>query len=100
MGLFGSGIREREVAGRAAVHQLYVRNFAVLDNIHYELDHLEVGPPTAVGDFIVKGRFRILAMFVRSPRRPMDVGGAIRWTLRREGGALRISAIDYEVASP
>ena len=63
MALFGTEARDRDVAGRRAVEQLYVKNFAALDGIRYELAQLDAKPPADNGDLVVEGRFRI--------RRPM-----------------------------
>jgi len=99
MALFGAEARDRNVAGRQAVEQLYVRNFAALDGIRYDLAQLGVKASAGNGDLVVEGRFRIRATHLTGQRRPMDVAGPIRWLLRREGGALRIVAIEYETAA-
>jgi ketosteroid isomerase-like protein len=96
MALFGTEARDRNVTGRQAVEQLYVRNFAALDGIRYDLAQLGVKAPAGSGDLVVEGRFRIRATHLTGKPRPMDVAGPIRWLLRRENGALRIVAIEYE----
>ena len=98
MALFGTEARDRDVAGRRAVEQLYVRNFAALDGIRYDLAQLGAKPPADNGDLVVEGRFRIQATHRTDKPRPMDVAGPIRWLLRREDGALRIVGIEYEAA--
>jgi len=98
MALLGADVRERKTAGRAAVEKLYAGNFALLGEIRYELSQLEVRPEDAAPDeLIVRGRFRIHATKLGPPSSVLDVAGPIRWVLRREAGALRIVAIDYEV---
>jgi ketosteroid isomerase-like protein len=98
MALFGANARDRDVAGRDAVEQLYVKNFAALDGIRYELIQLGLKPSSG-GDLVIEGRFRIRATLVDGRQRHMDVTGPIRWLLRRESGVLRIAAVEYE-ASP
>jgi ketosteroid isomerase-like protein len=98
MALLGADVRERKTAGRAAVEKLYAGNFALLGEIRYELSQLEVRPEDAGPDeLIVRARFRIHATKLGPPSAVLDVAGPIRWVLRREAGALRIVAIDYEV---
>ncbi len=98
MGLFGSEPGERNVTGRRAIEQLYARNFAVLENIHYDLSELDVSRLSAQEEFLVEGRFRIQATYVGSPR-AVDMSGPIRWLVRKEGGFFRIVRTDYEVTS-
>ncbi|HEV8673851.1 MAG TPA: hypothetical protein VGX21_07390 [Methylomirabilota bacterium] len=98
MGLLGSEPRDRNVRGRGALEQLYIRNFAALDQIRYELTQLELHPSTGEADLVVEGRYRVRAIRVASPSQPLDVAGPIRWLLRRELGALRIVGIDYDVS--
>jgi ketosteroid isomerase-like protein len=94
--LFGAEPRDRGVAGRAALEQLYARNFAALGHVSYELTQLEVHMATAENDILVYGRYRIRATrLAGSP--PLDVAGRIGWVLRRESGGLRIARIDYEI---
>jgi hypothetical protein len=99
MALFGAEARDRDVAGRQAVEALYLRNFAALDGIRYELGHVGLNQPAGSGDLVVEGRFRIRATLVGVKPRPMDVTGPIRWLLRREHGVLRIVAVEYEPSS-
>jgi ketosteroid isomerase-like protein len=94
MELFGSDPHERDQKGRAAVHRLYARNFAVLDQIRYELTQLEVRPAAGEVALVVQGRFRIQAASLAGPSRPLDVAGRVRWHLRREWSVLRIAGID------
>jgi len=96
MALFGTEARDRDVSGRQAVKQLYVRNFAALDGIRYDLGQLGVKPPAGNGDLVVEGRYRIRATHLVGKPRAMDVAGPIRWLLRREDGTLRIVAVEYE----
>ncbi len=98
MGLFGSEPGERNVKGRRAIEQLYARNFAVFENIHYDLSELGVSPLSAQEKFVVQGRFRIRATHVGSPK-AVDMSGPIRWLVRKEGGFFRIVRTDYEVTS-
>jgi len=101
MELLGSDPRDRNVKGRAAVEKLYATNFSGLQDINYQLTQLRVQEPQSDGHVVVEGRFRIRAArtgwFWLS--QPVDVSGPIRWTLRREGGHLRIVDIDYEPTS-
>ena len=98
MALLGTDIRERRTIGRVAVEKLYARNFAQIGQIRYELSSVELGSGSAGPDeLIVHARFRIRAAKVGPPSSTLDVAGPIRWVLRREAGALRIVAIDYEV---
>jgi ketosteroid isomerase-like protein len=99
MALFGAEARDRNVAGRQAVEQLYVRNFAALDGIRYDLVQLGLKAPAGNGDLVVEGRFRIRATLLTGKPRPMDVAGPIRWLVRREGGTLRIVGIEYEASA-
>lgn len=99
MALFGAETRDRDVTGRQAVEQLYVRNFAALDGIRYDLAQLGVKAPAGNGDLVVEGRFRIRATHLTGQPRAMDVAGPIRWLLRREDGALRIVGIEYEASA-
>jgi ketosteroid isomerase-like protein len=99
MALLGSEPRDLDVSGRRAVEQLYVKNFAALEGIRYELINLDVTSPSASGDLVVEGRFRIRATLLADGARPMDVAGPIRWLLRREDGALRIAAVEYEAVA-
>jgi hypothetical protein len=100
MGLFGASPREKDAAGRAAVQQLYARNFARLGAVRYELSQLEVAPRQTDGVVHVQGRFRIRATLLGPPWNPLDRAGQVRLTLRREAGALRIVAVDYDLTSP
>ncbi len=99
MALLGLSPRERDIAGRAAIAQLYSRNFARFDSIRYELSHLEVEYAEAEGPIRVQGRFRIQGTQLGSAARPVDMAGRIRWTLNDEGGVLRIVEIDYDVTA-
>jgi curved DNA-binding protein CbpA/ketosteroid isomerase-like protein len=100
MALLGTDVRERQTAGRAAVERLYAGNFALLAGIHYELSQVEVRPEeSGPEELIVTARFRIRATKVGPPASPLDVAGPVRWVLRREAGALRIVAIDYEMVN-
>ena len=98
MGMFGAAPRDRNVAGRREVEQLYAQSFAALDQIRYELSQLEIRAGGSSGEMLVQGHYRIRAVRSRSATRPIDVTGAIRWLLRRESDALRVVAIEYEVA--
>jgi DnaJ-domain-containing protein 1 len=101
MALLGADVRERKTTGRAAVEKLYAANFAVLAGIRYELTQVEARPEEAgPGELIVRARFRIHAVKLGPPASVVDVGGPVRWVLRREAGALRIVAIDYEMTDP
>jgi ketosteroid isomerase-like protein len=98
MGLLGAEPWEQTVRGRPAVEALYARNFGTLHTIRCELSQLEVAGLDAEDAVIVHGQYRIRArqgswLLGRS----LDVTGPIRWTLRREDGALRIAGIDYEL---
>jgi ketosteroid isomerase-like protein len=97
MRLFTATPRERDVVGRSAVQALYARNFAALDQIHYELNRLEAMAPAANDSQVVHGWFRIRAVRRDDPSRPVDAAGAVRWVLRREANALRIAEIYYEL---
>lgn len=97
MRLFSEVPRERKVVGRAAVEHLYATNFRVLDGIRYELRGLAVRPHGAGEHVVVEGQYRIRATRTGDPPGPLDVRGPIRWTLRPEGGALRIFGVDYDV---
>jgi curved DNA-binding protein CbpA len=99
MELFGSEPRDRNVSGRRAVEQLYVRNFAALNQINYKLDGLETKVAGQDGDMAIQGWFHIRAAGASKPSRSLDVAGPIRWLLRREGGTLRIVEVDYEVTA-
>ena len=82
-------------SGRASVKQVYARHFAALGGIRYDLTGLKVaaaGPE----EFIATAQFHIRATRVRTSPRLLDTSGSVRWQLRRESGALRITAIDYE----
>lgn len=95
-GLFADDVRERTTVGRNAVRRLYMANFQVLDDIRYEVSQMTAQAGPKEGEVLVHGRFRIRAVEARSGSRLLDVSGPIRWTLRREGEALRIVGIDYE----
>lgn len=97
MALLGSEPRERDVPGRQAVETLYRRQFAALDHIRYELTELDVTSASAPEAVVVHGRFRIRATHRGGPSRVLDVTGPIRWLVQREGGALRVIGIDYDV---
>lgn len=99
MALLGAEPRERDVAGRAALEQLYARNFAALNEIRYGLSQLTVSTPATDGVVRVEGRFHIQARNLGRPGWSLDVTGPIRWTIRREAGALRIVGIDYEATA-
>jgi DnaJ-domain-containing protein 1 len=99
MRLFAGVPRERDAVGRAAVQELYARNFAALDAIQYELGQLTTSP-AAGGALIVQGRFRIRAVRRDNPAGAVHATGAIRWVLRPEAQALRIAEIDYELSRP
>jgi hypothetical protein len=99
MWLFSSDPRERNVRGRAAVEALYARNFALLDQIRYELAELSVRPIMEEHGHVVEGRFRIRANRLEHPVRMLDVAGPIRWFVREEAGVLRIAEVDYELPS-
>jgi hypothetical protein len=95
MALCSVDVRDRRTSGRTSVKQLYARHFAALDGIRYDLTGLEVaaaGPE----QFVATARFQIRATRVRMSPRLLDATGSVRWQLRRESGALRITAIDYE----
>jgi hypothetical protein len=95
MGLCSADVRDRRASGQASVKQVYARHFAALDGIRYDLTGLELataGPE----QFVATGRFQIRATRVRTSPRLLDASGSVRWQLRRESGALRITAIDYE----
>src|SRR5262245_31723104 len=101
MALLGTDVRERKTTGRTAVEKLYAGNFAVLAGIRYDLSEVEVRPEEAGRDELtVRARYRIQAVKLGPPASVLDVGGPIRWVLRREAGALRIVAIDYEMVDP
>jgi hypothetical protein len=97
MRLFAAAPRERDAVGRWAVQALYARNFAALDQIHYELSRLEAMAPAANESQVVHGWFRIRAVRRDDPSRPVDTVGAVRWVLHREASALRIAEIHYEL---
>jgi hypothetical protein len=99
MGLLGADVREGDTVGRAAVQQLYVKNFRVLDGIRYEVTQTAAASSSREGELVIQGRFHIRAVYVDERPRPFDVGGPIRWTIRRDGDALRIVGIDYEARS-
>jgi hypothetical protein len=95
MALCSVDVRDRRTTGRTSVKQLYARHFAALDGIRYDLTGLEIaaaGPE----QFVATARFQIRATRVRMSPRLLDATGSVRWQLRRESGALRITAIDYE----
>jgi hypothetical protein len=98
LAVLSPAVRERNTAGRPAVEQMYSRNFAVLDGIQYELSQFTIPGVIGAGPMVVHARFRIRARHLGPPVREMDVRGPIRWMLERENGALRIVAIDYEMA--
>ena len=97
--LFANDVRERNTVGRGAVQQLYVTNFQVLDRIRYEVSQVTARAGSKEGEVLVQGRFRIRAVDARSGSRPLEVSGPIRWTLRRDGEALRIVGIDYDAGT-
>ncbi len=99
MALLGAEARDRDIAGRPAVEQLYVKNFATLEDIRYELGQLGVKLPAANGELVVEGWFRIRATRVTDKSRLLDMAGPIRWLLRPEDGMLRIVGIDYEATA-
>ena len=72
MALFGTEVRDRDVAGRPAVEHLYEKNFATLDDIRYELAQLDAKLPAGDGEVVVEGRFRIRATQVTDKSRPLD----------------------------
>jgi DnaJ domain/SnoaL-like domain len=95
MGLCSADVRDRRTSGRTSVKQVYARHFAALEGIRYDLTGLEVaaaGPE----QFVATARFQIRATRVRTSPSLMDTSGSVRWQLRRESGALQITAIDYE----
>jgi hypothetical protein len=95
IGLCSADVRDRRASGRTSVKQLYERHFSALEGIRYDLTGLEVaaaGPE----QFVATARFQIRATRVRTSPRQLDASGSVRWQLRRESGALRITAIDYE----
>ena len=98
MRLFSAAPREREAVGWEAVQGLYARNFAALDQIHYELTRLESPAPAANNALVVHGWFRIRAVRRESPSRPVEATGPVHWLLRREPKALRIAEIHYELS--
>ena len=99
MALLGTEARDRDVAGRPAVEHLYVKNFATLEDIRYELAQLDVKLPAGNGELVVEGWFRIRATQVTDKSQPLDLAGPIRWLLRREDGMLRIVGIEYEATA-
>jgi ketosteroid isomerase-like protein len=98
MVMFVAEPRDRDVAGRREVAQLYASNFATLDQIRYELSELEIRAGRGDGEMLVRGQYRIRAVRARNASQPIDVTGPIRWLLRRESDALRVVAVDYEDA--
>jgi hypothetical protein len=98
MSLFAAAPRERDTVGRSAVQALYARNFATLDQIHYELRRLEVTAPAANESQVVRGWFRIRAVRRDDPSRLVDASGPVHWVLRREANALCIAEIHYELS--
>jgi ketosteroid isomerase-like protein len=97
MALVGADVRERTTVGRAAVEQLYARNFAVLDGIRYEVTDLELQHDLGSDELVVRAHFRIRATRLDPAQGRLEVAGPIRWVLRREAGGYRIVAIDYEL---
>jgi DnaJ-domain-containing protein 1 len=98
MELLGAEPRERNVIGRTALEQLYARNLAALERISYEITELNVQRMPGTGDVVVQGQFRIRArQRAGTAGQAMDVSGPIRWTVRSEGGVLRIVGIDYQL---
>jgi DnaJ-domain-containing protein 1/ketosteroid isomerase-like protein len=97
MRMFAAAPRDRNVAGRREVEQLYAHNFVALDQIRYELSQLEIRAGGG-GEMLVQGQYRIRAVRSRNATQPIDVAGPIRWLLRRESDALRVVAVEYEVA--
>jgi ketosteroid isomerase-like protein len=98
MVMFAAEPRDRDVAGRREVQQLYAHNFATLDQIRYELSELEIRAGRGDGEMLVRGQYRIRAVRPRNASQPIDVTGPIRWLLRRESDALRVVAVEYEDA--
>jgi ketosteroid isomerase-like protein len=98
MSLFAEDPRERDAGGRSAVQALYARNFATLDQIHYELRRLDPPAPAANESQVVRGWFRIRAVHRDNPSQMVDAAGAVHWVLRREANALRIAEIQYELS--
>jgi ketosteroid isomerase-like protein len=98
MRLFAAVPKEQQAVGRVAVQALYARNFEALEQIHYELTHLESSEPGTNNALFVRGWFRIRAARRENPSQPVDAAGPVRWLLRREAQALRIAEIHYELS--
>jgi DnaJ domain len=98
MRLFAASPREGDTVGWEAVQALYARNFATLDQIHYELRRLEALTPATNESQVVRGWFRIRAVRRDDPTRLVDASGPVHWVLRREANALRIAEIHYELS--
>jgi hypothetical protein len=98
MRLFAASPRERDAVGWAAVQALYARNFATLDQIHYELRTLEATGLASNESQVVRGWFRIRAVHRDDPLQQVDATGPVHWVLRREANALRIAEIHYALS--
>jgi hypothetical protein len=80
------------------VQALYARNFATLDQIHYELRTLEATGLASNESQVVRGWFRIRAVHRDDPLQQVDATGPVHWVLRREANALRIAEIHYALS--
>lgn len=89
--LFTEGATTTDADGRAAIQRLYGDFFATLEGSRFELDRLRWSSPGLVRDG--SGQATILTR----PRggRANTVRLRMDFTVRREGGAVRISRMEY-----